>query len=168
MTPAEFVATVRGEGGEVILTPAGTIKVRAPRRFLTDGRMPRVVRYLEKHKPDLLDLLREREREREPDELLRESYLIAAARLGALPVNLPAPLRLPSGRVAANVNGFVRGSVERWRHAQAKADPDALAFAGTTWRDVAEQEAADLDACAARFAADPRDFDADVLAHATA
>ena len=102
----------------------------------------------------------------EPPELIGEAYLFVAARMGRLPENLPAPLRLPSGRVAANVNAFVRGSVPRWRHAQAKPDPNAAAYAGATWRDVAEQEAADLAFLMDRFAADPRDFDMDVLANA--
>ncbi len=161
MPPAAFLAELHQRGVRVRVE-GERLLIRGPKQ----EQRPRVQVYLRRHKPELLELLRQREREREAETLLRESYLIASARLGALPENLPAPLRLPSGRVAANVNAFVRGSVARWRHAQAKDDPDALAFAGTTWRDVAEQEAADLDACAARFAADPRDFDTDVLANA--
>jgi len=172
LTPSAFVETLRAKGGALLLSDDGArLKLRAPAHVVT----PRVVRFLEKRKPQLLELLREQEQAKagpdaracdEPDELLRESYLIASARLGALPENLPAPLRLPSGRVVANVNGFVRGSVERWRHAQAKPDPDALAFAGTTWGQVAETEATDLAFLMDRFAADPRDFDMDVLANA--
>ncbi len=166
LDPAAFLSRLEARGVALWLDEAGCLRYRAPAGTIT----PAVAARIKKARPRLLPLLREQEQAKggpdEPDELLRESYLIASARLGALPENLPAPLRLPSGRVAANVNAFVRGSVERWRHAQAKPDPDALAFAGTTWRDVAEQEAADLDACAARFAADPRDFDTDVLANA--
>ncbi len=98
--------------------------------------------------------------------LLGEAYLSAAARMGRLPVCASPPLRLPSERVVSNVNAFVRGSVARWRHAQAQEDREARAYAGATWQDVVAQEAADLDAVAARFAVDPRDFDPDVLANA--
>ena len=167
MTPSVFVETLRARGGALLLSDDGArVKLRAPSHVVT----PRVVRFLEKRKPQLLELLREQEQAKaepaEPDELLRESYLIASARLGALPENLPAPLRLPSERAASNVNGFVRGSVERWRHAQAKPDADALAFAGATWGQVAETEATDLAFLMDRFAADPRDFDMDILANA--
>jgi len=163
LTPSAFVETLRARGGALLLSDDGVkVQLRAPARIVT----PRVARYVEKRKPELLALLREREREREAETLLRESYLIASARLGALPVNLPAPLRLPSERAASDVNGFVRGSVERWRHAQAKPDPNAAAYAGATWGQVAETEATDLAFLMDRFAADPRDFDMDILANA--
>ncbi len=56
MKPAEFVATLRAKGGNIALAENGTeLRVRASRRVLTTS----VTRYIERHKPTLLELLRD-------------------------------------------------------------------------------------------------------------
>jgi hypothetical protein len=202
--PALFLSRLEARGVRLWLDEAERLRYRAPTGLVT----PTVVARIRRVRSHLVPLLRRSEQQQqhqatngrqagepeneaqanrftEPDPLIREAYLSTAASMGRLPACLSPPLRLPSGRVVSNVNVFVRGSVARWRHAQAQEDRQALAYAGMTWQDVAAQEAADLaclmdrfaaaeaiaeaictDTCGVRDVRDPRDFAPDILANA--
>jgi len=109
MTPSVFVETLRARGGALLLSDDGAkVQLRAPSHVVT----PRVVRYLEKCKPELLALLRERasldaladpfaDDGDDPPHVVFVRALLDEAQAGRLPVE---PVTLPDGRTVADPN----------------------------------------------------------------
>ncbi len=108
MTPSAFVKTLRARGGALLLSDDGVkVQLRAPARIVT----PRVTRYVEKRKPELLALLRAQQGGAlldpfaddgdDPPHVVFVRALLDEAQAGRLPVQT---VTLPTGRTFADPN----------------------------------------------------------------